>query len=241
MERVVAWFSCGAASAVASKLALKKYGSDRVSVVYCDTMQDEHPDNVRFFRAIRRWLGVPIWRIRSEKYKRIEEVFEARRYMSGIAGAPCTVELKKVPRFAFQRGDDIHVFGYTVEEQRRIDRFEQNNPELSLDWMLRDAGYSKQMCLDMLEVAGIKLPVMYALGYKNNNCIGCVKATSSKYWNAIRRDFPGIWLRRAEMSRKLGVRMTRIRNVRVFIDELPPDEDDGILEDISCGPECTED
>lgn len=240
--RVIAWFSCGAASAVATKLALEKYGPERVTVVYCDTMIDEHPDNQRFFDDIQQWLGIPIQRIQSDKYNSIEDVFEARKYMSGIAGAPCTVELKKVPRFEFQRGDDIHVFGYTREEQRRLERFEQSNPELSLDWILRDLDYSKGRCLATLEDAGIALPVLYGLdeAFKNNNCLGCVKASSSKYWNAVRRHFPEVWERRAEMSRRLGVRMTRIKGERVFIDELPLDEDDGVIEDISCGPECAD-
>lgn len=39
MRRVV-WFSCGAASAVAAKLAVEKYG-DGCTVVYCDTSGDE--------------------------------------------------------------------------------------------------------------------------------------------------------------------------------------------------------
>ena len=36
VNKAVSWFSCGAASAVTSKLALKKYGDD-VDIVYCDT------------------------------------------------------------------------------------------------------------------------------------------------------------------------------------------------------------
>lgn len=238
--RVVAWFSCGAASAAASALAIEKYGRERVSVVYCDTMADEHPDNARFFDDVQEWLGVPITRIASSDYGRIEDVFTHRRYMSGIAGAPCTVELKKKPRFDFQRADDVHVFGYTSEEWKRIERFEGNNPELYLDWILRDAGYSKADCLAMVAAAGIALPVMYALGYRNNNCLGCVKATSTKYWNAIRRDFPDVFAERVATSRRLGVKLTRLKGERIFIDELPADEDDGVMEDISCGPECAD-
>lgn len=52
-SRIVVWFSCGAASAVAAKLALEKYGT-RACVVYCDTMKSEHPDNVRFFDDVQR-------------------------------------------------------------------------------------------------------------------------------------------------------------------------------------------
>jgi PP-loop superfamily ATP-utilizing enzyme len=42
MKRVLVWFSCGAASAVAAKLAVEKYG-DQCEVLYCDTLAYEHP------------------------------------------------------------------------------------------------------------------------------------------------------------------------------------------------------
>lgn len=45
-SRVVVWFSCGAASVVAAKLAIEKY-RERACVVYCDMMDSEHLDNAR--------------------------------------------------------------------------------------------------------------------------------------------------------------------------------------------------
>ena len=47
MSRVVSWFSCGAASAVASWFQLQQ-DPERTVVAYCDLLGDEHPDNVRF-------------------------------------------------------------------------------------------------------------------------------------------------------------------------------------------------
>lgn len=243
-ERVISWFSCGAASAVAAKLAVEKYG-DRVTVAYCDTMASEHPDNARFFNDVQQWLGRDILRLRSEKYYSVEEVFQKRRYMSGIAGAICTTELKKIPRFSFQLPDDIHVFGFTLDEQKRIDSFERGNPELYLDWILRDQGYSKADCLTTLHCADIALPAMYALGFANNNCLGCVKATSPRYWQKVRQYFPDVFRRRAELSREIGARLVRINGERKFLDELPFDSQSNLWEmivdaqeDISCGPQC---
>ena len=238
-RRVVVWFSCGIASAVAAHLALEKYGKDVVDVVYCDTMSDEHPDNQRFFTDCEQWLGVLIKRIKSDRFAGIDEVFTARSYMSGIAGAPCTVELKKIPRFAFQRPDDIHIFGYTADETSRIKRFKEQNPELKTDWILLENNMSKDMCLMFAGSAGIDIPAMYKLGYRNNNCIGCVKATSAKYWNSIRKDFPEVFKQRVERSRAVGARLTRVKGKRVFLDELPPSYLSGGLENISCGPDCS--
>jgi len=46
-QRVIVWFSCGAASAVAARLAVQKYEL-RSQIVYCDTLDSEDPDNARF-------------------------------------------------------------------------------------------------------------------------------------------------------------------------------------------------
>lgn len=243
-SRVVVWFSCGAASAVAAKLALEKYGT-RACVVYCDTMKSEHPDNARFFEDVQRWLGREIIRIKSLKYDSVDDVFEKRTYVSGVKGAACTTEMKKIPRFHFQLPDDVHVFGFTFEEQGRIENFEKNNPDLILDWVLRESAYSKKRCLYTLEQAGIQMPEMYRLGFTNNNCLGCVKATSPTYWQRVRRNFPEVFARRAKRSREIGARLVRINNERRFLDELPDDEMfslwagiEDVQEDLSCGPQC---
>jgi 3'-phosphoadenosine 5'-phosphosulfate sulfotransferase (PAPS reductase)/FAD synthetase len=236
-RRTVVWFSCGAASAVAAKIAVEN--GDNVHVVYCDTLAEEHPDNRMFLHRIEEWIEHPIEIIRSEKYATISDVFEQTHYMSGIKGARCTVELKKMPRFAYQEPDDLHVFGLTADESKRIANFEANNPELSLWWNLREFNMTKADCYMALKRAGIALPAMYGLGFKNNNCIGCVKATSAKYWSNVRKNFPAVFSLRARQSRDLGVRLTRIKGVRIFLDELPLDHDDLTPEeDIECGPIC---
>lgn len=234
--RVLAWFSCGAASAVAAKLAIEKYG-DRCEVVYCDTLATEHEDNARFFADVQRWLGREIRVLRSKKYATVDEVFEKRKYMAGVSGAICTTQMKKVPREAFQRESDTHIFGFTAEEKRRADGFEEDNPALAVEWVLIDGLIRKRDCLRIMREAGIALPAMYALGFDHNNCIGCVKSQSPGYWNKIRRLFPDVFARRVAQSRLLGVRLVTIKKERIFLDELPPDawaEDD----DIDCGPVC---
>lgn len=244
VQRVIAWFSCGAASAVASQEAIKKYGKDRVELVYCNTLATEHEDNERFMHDVERWLGKKVTIISSEQYDTVDDVFEKRRYLAGISGAPCTTAMKKIPRFQFQEPDDIHVFGLTYEEQKRVDRFEHNNPELYLDWLLIDNAITKAECHARIEAAGIQQPVMYQLGFKNNNCIGCVKASSLAYWRKTRYYFPEVFQKRAEQSRRFGAKLTRIKGKRVFLDEIPEDPPgtfdpyEQIVENISCGPEC---
>jgi len=76
----------------------------------------------------------------------------------------------------------------------------------------------------MLIRAEIRPPAMYSLGFHNNNCIPCVKATSPDYWALIRREFPDQFSRMAKLSRDLDVRLSRINNERIFIDEIPLDQ-----------------
>jgi len=244
--RVLAWFSCGAASAVAAKLAVKKYG-DRCEVLYCDTFAHEHPDNRRFFDDCEKWIGREIKVIGSDNYEDIYDVFERTGWLVGVGGARCTVELKKNVRRAYQRPDDIHIFGYTPDEQNRAERLTHSSPEIYCEFPLIDQKISKSDCHSLLNIAGIEQPAMYRMGYRNNNCIGCVKGQAG-YWNKIRVDFPETFERMSKVERNLGAAIckkegkhedgTRWREV-VYLDELAPDQGRYEQEaDIDCGVLC---
>lgn len=243
--RVLAWFSCGDASAVAAKLACDAYG-DAVEVCYCDTFAYEHPDNVRFFGDVERWLGRPITILKSPDYTDIFDVFRKTRWLIGVAGARCTTELKKNVRTAYQRPDDTHVFGFTADEHARADSFRRNNHDLRVSFPLIEQGLTKADCHRLVRDAGIAEPEMYRLGYRNNNCIGCVKGGSG-YWNKIRRDFPEAFDRMANLERELDAAICKREGVtdgkrwreRVFLDELPASAGAYQSEpDIECGVLC---
>lgn len=222
MTRIVCWFSCGAASAVATKLAIAENAGKLPLVAARCIVREEHPDNDRFAAECEAWFGVPIVNLMNEEYDgSIHAVIERRKYVSGVGGAPCTGLLKKQVREQFQKPTDRHVFGYCAEEQDRWDHFlDANNIDAIAP--LIDRGLEHSDCLAMVLDAGIELPVMYRLGYQHNNCIGCVKATGAGYWNKIRIDFPAQFDRMAEVSRRLGARMVKVGDERVFLDELPP-------------------
>ena len=201
LPRVLSWFSCGVASAVTAKLVVEKYG-DQCEVLYCDTFAYEHPDNRRFFSDVEKWLGREIKILRSEEYADIYDVFQKTRWLVGQKGARCTTELKKNVRKAYQRVDDIHAFGFTADEAHRVNDFTRNNHELFTYFPLLEAGLTKADCYRRIQDAGIEMPTMYKLGYKNNNCMGCVKGGMG-YWNKIRRDFPAMFDKMAKMEREL--------------------------------------
>ena len=238
MSRVVCWFSCGAASAVATKLAISQYVGREIVIARC-IVREEHQDNDRFAADCEKWFGTPITNLIAEKYDgSIYEVFRQRKYISGIAGAPCTLELKKNVRIAFQKPDDKHIFGYCAEEQDRWDSFIDAN-NIDAVSPLIERGLEHSDCLSMIEQAGIKLPDMYRLGYQHNNCIGCCKATGAGYWNKIKIDFPTEFDRMARVSREIGARLTRDGETRIFLDELREGTGDYQTEpEIQCGIFC---
>jgi hypothetical protein len=231
--RVLGWYSHGITSAVMAKVLVSQY--PRAEIVNCaNTMQNEHPDNVRFLADVEQWIGRKITLLRSSDYGDIFDVFDKTGWLLGHGMARCTIELKRNVREQYQQAGDVHCFGMTADEGARVERFKRDNPEIYVAFPLIDAGLTKQDCINMILRAGIEIPAMYKLGYKNNNCIGCVKGGKG-YWNKIRRDFPEHFARMATQERKMNARVFK----DVWLDELPPDA--GRYEsdfDIECGVTC---
>lgn len=226
VSRIVSWFSAGAASAVATKLALCDYADSEHEVVIATIgLTTEHPDSERFLLECQeKWYnGQEIVRLKSEKYDDTWDVWERTKYLVGPMGARCTGELKKKVRYAFERPDDLQVFGFTADprEINRAERFKEQNPGVNILTPLIEHGLTKSDCLAMVDRAGIEIPEMYKLGYKNNNCIGCVKGGIG-YWNKIRRDFPETFDRMADLERRLGNTVLRDKNGALFLDTLDP-------------------
>lgn len=255
-NRILVWVSWGAASIVAARETIRLFrDTHEVVLVNCDTRSSEHPDNYRFSEEVQEWLAWPIKTLKSGDYKDVDDVFRRTRYMSGPTGARCTVELKKKLRHEFAKPEDLHVWGFTAEEWKRCREFRVRNPELHNLFLLAACGITKPDCLNIIASAGIRLPRMYELGFDNNNCPGCVKASSPWYWAHVREHFPEVFARRCVQSRELGVRLVQCTNEcvkrlapgvkphgnkrRIFLDELPEGSfTKGRGENLSCGPEC---
>lgn len=211
--RLVCWYSHGAASLVAAKLAIenqpKLYPNHEI-IVACIHLENELHEPERD-RVVESYLGHKILILKDEKYgANVDNVIEKTRYMSGVYGARCTKELKKQVRFDWQRNNDVHVFGMTIDEESRIDNILDAEPELEIYAPLIEAGLTKQDCFKIMTDAGLELQMMYKLGYHNNNCIGCLKASGAGYWNKIRKDFPEVFERRAHQEKMLDVALVKM-------------------------------
>lgn len=240
-DTIAVWFSCGAASAVAAKKTIEKYGDTHNVIIVNNPVVNEHEDNVRFLADCEEWFGQKVVFAINSNYPScdIRDVFDKRKYISGVAGAPCTTQLKKEARYEFERNNKIdwHVLGFTADEKNRSDKFIKFERE-NLIPVLIDENITKGDCFDILYAEGIKLPMIYQLGFPNANCIGCVKSQSPTYWNLVREKFPEVFADRAEQSRRIGAKLVRRKGERIFLDELLPTDKGGKIKSWECGIFC---
>lgn len=218
MSRVISWFSCGAASAVATKLMIEKYPQTQVVRIVID---NEHQDNWRFADDCAEWFGRPILELRSAKHKDCWSVWEKERWLNGPGGAKCTVELKKKVRRDFQLHDDVQAFGFTFDEKERAKHLIENNLELFRlsKYPLIARKITKEKCFSILYDAGIELPWAYRIGFGNANCIGCVKGGMG-YWNHVRKVAPDVFQRMSLLEREIEASCINGK----YLDELLPHE-----------------
>ncbi len=240
-ETIVVWFSCGAASAVAAKLTVEKYGLTHNILIVNNPVKEEDADNQRFLKDVEKWIGYKITQARNSDLETDSavDIWEKRQYMSGNKGAPCTMLLKKGARYEFERKNDIdwHVLGFTVDEKHRHEKFITTERSNVIP-ILIDEKLTKGHCFDIIEAARIKLPLTYRLGYPNANCIGCSKASGVTYWNHVRKVHPCIFNQRAEQSRRIGAKLVRLKGERIFLDELPVNAKGNKMKSYECGIFC---
>jgi 3'-phosphoadenosine 5'-phosphosulfate sulfotransferase (PAPS reductase)/FAD synthetase len=216
----IAWFSGGITSAVACKLAL---GVDpNLEIIFIET-GSHHPDLLRFLHDCEKWFGKNIQILQHETIKSVEECLKKYRFINSPAGARCTSTLKSDVRKRWEKTrDDIdtYVWGFEfgAKEENRAKRIVQRQPDKKHIFPLIEAKIDKPAAIKFVQEAKIEIPMMYKLGYHNNNCLGCVKGGMA-YWNKIRVDFPEIFERTAKLEREIGAKCLK----SYYLDELPPD------------------
>lgn len=240
-NRTLLWVD-GVNSAVMAHFVLQEIPS--AIVAHCDLGDSVHVDSRRFIDDLENWYARPILRLKSEIYANVDEVFEHRHYLAGVNGAPCTGEMKFTPRMNYQLPSDTHYWGYTADgrDTKRFRDMQKHYPSLKQRSPLIDIGMKKRDTHAYLAEAGIRRPYVYEIGMPNGNCLCCVKASSPNYWAHQRKHFPLVFARRAAQCRKYGARLTRIKGVRIFIDEIPLDWPTEIKDNFGgCGFHCAVD
>lgn len=200
-SRIVVRVSCGAASFVAWKIAIERYG-DRVDAVNAFVAK-EHADNRRFLADCERYLGRTVTVLRDTKYgANPVKVWIAKRFMASRKGAPCSKALKGELLDTYQPGAPM-VLGYTVDESDRLDRFIDANASKQVIAPLIEDGLTKDDCFQIVADAGLALPIPYLQGFPNSNCLDCVKGGLG-YWKHVDRHYPDNYEEAARVQDVLG-------------------------------------
>lgn len=206
-DKIIAWWSGGVTSAVTCKICIDLYGVENVRVIFIDT-KNEHEDTARFKVDCEKWYNIDIETISciGEKYDNIQEVWEHYLSLNIAHGAICSSELKRDVRKKWERKNKYkhQAFGFDVDEVNRAKGITKNHSHTNPIFPLLMYGYNKKQCIGIVEDAGIELPIMYQLGFHNNNCFGtgCVQGGIG-YWQKMKIDFPDKFDKMAEMEHKL--------------------------------------
>lgn len=211
--------------------------------IYID-IGDQHPDSMRFIKDCEKAIGKEIQVLKSQEYNCVEDCARAfGGFRATNRFAPCTNWLKKRVRkeWELEHSDYelTYVWGFDLNEKNRAERMVEANPQAAHEFPLIDRGLSKEEVHGLFyQLFSFQRPLMYRLGYPNNNCLGCIKGGMG-YWNRIRRDFPEVFESRAKLERQLGYAILKDNNGPVFLDELDPDRGDMDMEVFpDCGIMC---
>lgn len=193
MKDIICWWSGGITSAVACKIAIDIYGSDRCRVILIDT-RNEDDDTYRFLLDCEAWYGIEIERIDSfgGKYECIQDVWRKHLSLNTANGAVCSSELKRKTREDWQKENEYkyQVFGFEhdTKEFKRSLSLKLNHPKTKPIFPLLMMGLDKLDCIEVFNKANIEIPRMYKLGFSNNNCFqtGCIQGGISYFQKLYR-------------------------------------------------------
>ncbi len=209
MSKIICWWSGGITSAVACKVALDLYGAENCRVIMIDT-KNEDDDTYRFKSDCEKWYGVNIEVITGigDDYKDIESVWFKHKSLNVANGAICSSKLKRAVREKWQEHNDFdfQVFGFEFDKKEfnRALSLSKNHPKAKSIYPLLMKGYTKDDCLRIVQDAGIEIPRMYSLGFRNNNCFktGCVQGGIG-YWQKMKKEFPEKFNKMADIEHEL--------------------------------------
>jgi 3'-phosphoadenosine 5'-phosphosulfate sulfotransferase (PAPS reductase)/FAD synthetase len=221
-RKIICWWSGGITSAVACKIAIDLWEAN-CEIVMIDTANEDE-DTYRFKEDCEAWYGKQIKVITGiiqntrnnnydyvdigYNYTTIQDVWVEHKSLNVATGAICSSQLKRRVREKWQEKNDYEyqVFGFEFDKKEfnRANGLIKNHKKAKGIFPLLMMGYSKDDCLQIIQDAGIQIPRMYQMGFRNNNCFktGCVQGGIG-YWQKIQIEFPDKFNKMAEMEHKL--------------------------------------
>ncbi|CAG5087795.1 Gp66 [Thermobacillus xylanilyticus] len=203
-------FSGGASSAFVAHHMVQTYGKENCILFFTNTLW-EHEDNYRFMHEVADYLGMEIT-YRTDG-RTPEQVFYDYRYMGNSRLAKCSEELKVRQTVIFleelrdEHGlEPILYFGIGRHEQHRAENLrnfyahvpvEPVETRFPLITLFQEEIDVKKI---IQEEWGIRLPLMYELGFSHANCGGrCVRGGLQHYAH-LYKTWPDVYREQEEME-----------------------------------------
>lgn len=227
-EFALVFYSGGAGSWAAAKMAAQEFGAENTTLLFTDT-KIEHPDLYVFLREGAAQLGCRLVEIADGRTP--FEVFRDVKIIGNTRIDPCSRVLKRELAQAWiEKNCDPEnttlVFGIDSFEYHRFDDGEGRGVRpryAALGWphtkCLASYGiFTKPYVLSMIAEAGLPLPELYRKGFPHNNCGGaCVKAGRAQ-WAHLLLNSPETYEKwekdEAELQRLIGTDSTILRDRR---------------------------
>ena len=190
----VVMFSGGAGSWAAAKRVAQKRGTERMVLLFADTLIED-ADLYRFLDEAAANIGAPLVRIAEGRTP--WEVMEDEKIIGNSRFDPCSKILKRkfMDKWRNTNCDPetttIYV-GIDWTEVNRMTAIKARTAPWRYEAPMCEAPYlSKAQVLDELRAAGIEPPRLYAQGFAHNNCGGeCIKAGQAQWALLLRTNRP---------------------------------------------------
>lgn len=227
-KKALVFYSGGAGSWAAAKMASEEFGVENTTLLFTDT-KIEHPDLYVFLRAGAKKLGCRLIELADGRTP--FEVFRDVRVIGNTRMDPCSRILKRelAEKFINENCDPEYttlVFGIDTFEYHRFDDGNGRGVRpryAAKGWphakCLGDYGiFTKPFVFSMIADAGLDLPELYRRNFPHNNCGGaCVKAGRSQ-WALLLKEFPETYTKweedEEELQKLIGTDSTILRDRR---------------------------
>ncbi len=178
-------FSGGAGSWAAAKRVAAQYGTGDLQLVFADTAMED-PDLYRFLNEASVDVGGEL--VVLAEGRNPWQVFNDVRFLGNTRVDPCSRILKRqlIRRWleaTHYPSDTVIYLGYDWTEVHRQDKSARFwEPWEVVSPMTEPPLRTKDEMLAELQVAGIRPPRLYELGFPHNNCGGfCIKAGQAHF------------------------------------------------------------
>lgn len=220
MKTHIVSYSGGLASFYEAKLTIEKYGKENVLLVFCDT-SSEDSDLYRFLNDTEKYLGVEIVRLKDGR-----DIWECAfqdnfLYNSRIANCTVYLKMRLFRNFINQfNADDIVIhLGFDFTEQHRFEKSKLKYAPIEIESIIMETNLTKAtMIYDIEKNIGVKLPLLYRLGFAHNNCGGfCFKAGIGHFrqlYEKLPDRFDFHMNKEQELINKIGQNVSILKRVR---------------------------